>query len=467
MWFPIVAWILLVAAAAFFAGATLDLSPAQISIQFAALPGPQRFALGAIIFAVVALIGSSVWQALSLAHQNKLLRDRLRGLRQGILAGHESQKQFDAAVQHLADSDPEEAISSLQTMLSNTEQRAAEQHSRSESVDMQDRLSEVRRRQLELRETIGAVGAKRRVIEPVFGELKDRQRQLERSLTELEIDDHKNHIGDRLKELETSVSLIRLRQGSLQEALETLNRFKEELDKSQAELVPLRAPGSGIDALIAELRTGHQQLTAAIDELESGGEDKLGSRVEALSRNKIEIEQRVARLEDCFNILDSIRLDFGELRERQTHIARSLAEVEIDPNGKSLIDRQNALNEFILESRLRVRKLQDSSETLKLFKEELGRSQAELVPLQAPVFGIEALIGEVNAARDLLVNTIAEIELRGDEKLNARVEALSRNKVEINERLAHVFESFQKLDSMRKDIGELFTNIRSTLNRIG
>ena len=467
MWFPIVAWILLVAAAAFFAGATLDLNPAQISLHFAALPGPQRFALGAIIFAALALIGSSVWQAFSLAHQNRLLRDRLRGLRQGILAGHESQKQFDAAVQHLADSDPEEAIGSLQTMLTDTERRAAEQHSRSESVDMQDRLGDIRRRQLELRETIGAVGAKRRVIEPVFGELKDRQRQLERSLTELEIDDQKNNLAVRLNELETSVSMIGARQGALQEALETLNRFKEELGKSEAELVPLRAPDAGLNALIAQLRSGHQHLAASLDELESSGDDKLIARVEALSRNKIEIEQRVARLDDCFNILDAIRLDFGELKERQTHLARSLAEVETDPAGNSLVDRQNALNEFIIESRLRLGKLQDASETLKQFKEELARSQAELMPLQAPVFGIEALIGEVNAARDLLLKTVAEIERKGDDALSTRVEALSKNKIEIDARLAHVFENFQKLDSMRKDIGEIFTSIRGTLNRIG
>src|ERR1019366_9800440 len=56
MWFPIVAWIVLLIAAAFFAGATLDLDPAQISTHFSALPGPQRFALGAIIFTTISLI---------------------------------------------------------------------------------------------------------------------------------------------------------------------------------------------------------------------------------------------------------------------------------------------------------------------------------------------------------------------------------------------------------------------------
>jgi chromosome segregation ATPase len=467
MWFPIVAWVVLLSGSAFFAGSTLDLNPAQISVHFSALPGPQRFALAAIIFTTLSLIGASVWQTYSLARQNKLLRDRLKGLRQGTMAAHGSQKQFDVAVQHLVDSDPEEAIASLQKTLTETEQRAALQRSRSESADLQDRLDEIRRRQQSLREIVGAVAEKRRIIEPVFGELKDRLRQLDRSLTELEIDDSKRNLADRLRELDQDVSLIQARQGLLQDSLATLNRFKEELGKSEAELAPLRSPEAGIDALIAELHTRRGQLTATLDELETGGDEKLSSRVEALSRNKLEIEQRVSRLDDCFNILDTIRLDFEELRERQTNVERSLAEVETDPGGKSLIDRQNALNEFIVQSRLRLGKLQDSSATLNQFKEELARSQAALMPLQAPVFGIEALIDEVNGARDILFRTLGEIEFNGEETLTSRVETLSITKIEIDERIAQVFGNFQKLDSMRRNIGEIFTSIRSTLNRIG
>jgi hypothetical protein len=463
MWFPIFAWIVLLGASAFFLHAALGVDLAQIS----ALPSPQRFAIGAIIFTTLALIGSSGWQAYSLARQNKLLRDRLKGLRQGTVVAFESQKHFDGAVQHLIDGDPEEAISSLQAKLADTEQRAALQQGRNESADMRDRLDDIRRRQQALRETIGVVAEKRRVIEPLFGELKDRQRQLERSLSEIEIDDNKNNLADRLKELDQNVSLILARQNLLQESLATLNRFKEELGKSQAELVPLRASEAGIHALIDELRLRRDQLIIALDELESSGDEKLSSRVEALSENKLEIVQRVARLDDCFNILNAIRLDFEELGERQAHLDRSLAEVETDSSGKSLIDRQNALSEFIIQSRLRLTRLQDSSATLNQFKEELARSQAELVPLQAPVFGIEALIGEVHTNRDLLIKTLGEIECNSDEKLSSRVEALSRNKLEIDQRIARVFENFTRLDSMRKDIGEILMSIRSTLNRIG
>jgi SMC interacting uncharacterized protein involved in chromosome segregation len=90
-----------------------------------------------------------------------------------------------------------------------------------------------------------------------------------------------------------------------------------------------------------------------------------------------------------------------------------------------------------------------------------------LVPLQGAVYGIEALIGEVNTGHAILSKTLGEIELKGDERLTSRVDAIATNKVEIDERISRVFEDFQKLDSMRKNIGEIFTSIRGTLNRIG
>jgi len=467
MWFPIIAWIVLFSACAFFAGATLGLDPGQISIQFSALPGSQRFALGAIILTTLSLIGSSVWQAYGLARQNKLLRDRLRGLRQGVLVAHDAQVGFDSSVQSLAKSDPEEAIVSLQATLADTEKRVAMQQSRYDSIDLHERLEEIRRRQQTLREMVGVVSEKRRTAEPVFSELKDRLRQLERWLTELETDDNKKNLGDRVNELNQDVSVIHTRHGALQQSVATLNQFKEELAKTHAELVPVRSPETGINALIAELRLSGDHLTRMLDELESSGDEKLSLRVENLSRNKLEIEQRVAHVDDSFNILDSIRLDLEELRERRTHLERSLAAIETDSSGASLLDRQNALNEFIVDCRLRLRNLQDFSATLGQFKEELAKSQTDLVPLQGPVYGIEALIGEVNAGHQILSKTLGEIELKGDEKLTSRVEAIATNKTEIDERVSKVFEDFQKLDSMRNNIGEIFTSIRGTLNRIG
>ena len=466
----LLAWSGLLAVVAIFALQAFGYDFARISALYSALPANQRLATGAIAFMAISLIAATIVLAGRLSRQQgqlRLLRDRLKGTREDIVVAHALQNHFDAALQHLVDSDPEQAISSIQKRLADTEQQATSQAGRTEATDMQDQLGEIRRRQKHLRETVGEVAEKRRAIEPVFAELRDRQRQLERSVGELETDDNKNGVAVRLKELDQDVSAILARLGVLHESFATLNRFKEQLGKSQAELVPLRAPEGGINALIAELRLDHNQLAKTLNELESSGDEPLGSRVEALSRNKLDLEQRVARVDDEFNILNAIRLDLEELGERQTHLQRSLAELETDSSGKSLADRQNALNEFVIQSRLRLRTLQDTFTMLNEFKRELAKSHADLVPLQAPVFGVEALIGEVQTIRDLLGKTLGEIESDGDHKLSSQVEALSKNKRDIEERIALVFENFTTLDAIRKDIGGIFTTIRNTLNRIG
>ena len=48
-----------------------------------------------------------------------------------------------------------------------------------------------------------------------------------------------------------------------------------------------------------------------------------------LSKNKIEIEQRLARVDDSFHIREGIGLDFEELRLRQAQLSDLLAGVEI------------------------------------------------------------------------------------------------------------------------------------------
>ncbi|WP_246774995.1 hypothetical protein [Bradyrhizobium diazoefficiens] len=237
--------------------------------------------------------------------------------------------------------------------------------------------------------------------------------------------------------------------------------------KSHAELVPLRSTDAGVDALIGELGLSHDRLAKSIDELETGGGAPLGSRVETLSKNKIDIEQRLARIDDSFNILKAIRLDFEELGQRQAQLERSLAEVETDTDGKSLADRQNALNDFVLQSRQRISALQETLATLSAFKAELSKSQADLVPLKAPVFGIEAMIAEVGTTRDLLAKTVGEIEANGDVTLASRVDALTKSKREAEDRLARIFDNFNALDALRKDIGGVFSTIRNSLNRIG
>jgi len=418
----------------------------------------------------VALIGTSIFLSLRMSRQGenlRLLRARMKSARDDMVVAHGLQNHFDGVVQHLVDSTPQQAITELQKRLVETEQKVALQQSQNEATDIEEQLDDIRRRQQALRETVGEVAERRRVTEPVFAEIKDRQRQLERSLAKLEVDDNNHNLADRLQEIGAEVLAIQKRLNLLQESLVTLNRFKDDLDKTGAELAPLQAQGSGIYAVIDELRPAYERLTKSIEEFDLKDGERISSRVEALSRSKVDIEQKVASLDDCFHILDSLRLDFDELRDRQAHLERSIAAVETDANGRSLADRQHALNEFVIQSRLRLSTLESSFTTLHRFKEELAKSQTDLMPLQAPVFGIEALIADVHTTRELVLKTLSEIELNGDSPLGSRVEELAVSKREIDERLAQVFEHFGKLDSIRKDIGGIFMAIRGALTKVG
>ena len=216
----------------------------------------------------------------------RLLRARLKSARDDMVVAHGLQNHFDGVVQHLVDSTPQEAIAALQKRLMETEQKVALQQSQNEATDIEEQLDDIRRRQQALRETVGEVAERRRVTEPVFAEIKDRQRQLERSLAKLEVDDNKHNLADRLQEIGGEVLAIQKRLAVLQESLTTLNRYKEDLDKTNAELGPLQAQGAGIYAVIDELRPAYEQLNKRIDEFEIRDNETISARVEALSRKQ-------------------------------------------------------------------------------------------------------------------------------------------------------------------------------------
>ncbi|MBP1094356.1 MULTISPECIES: coiled-coil domain-containing protein [Bradyrhizobium] len=468
MWlFFLVAWFVLLAAIAIFAQQAFGYDVTHLPALFAGLPMPQRIATGALLAVALALICATAFRLSRQDRRLGKLRDRLKKTREDVVVAHALQNHLDATVQHLIESDPREAVSTLHDKLGETEQRALLQQGRNESTDMHDQLAEIRRRQQGLREMVGKVAEQRRAVEPIFTEIRDRQNQLERSLHDLETDDRKNNLADRLKDIAHDISALLARVNTVQDTFATLNQYKEDLAKSHAELMPLRSTDAGINALISELGLSHDRLAKSIDELETGGEAPLGTRVETLSKNRIEIEQRLARIDDSFNILKAIRLDFEELGQRQAQLERSLAEIETDPDGKTLADRQNALNDFVLQSRQRLGALQETLATLNAFKTDLSKSQADLVPLKAPVFGIEALIAEVGTTRDLLARTVGEIEANGGVPLASRVDALAKSKREVEDRLARIFDNFNALDALRKDIGGIFSTIRNSLNRIG
>ena len=465
------AWLVLLAATAVLAELAFHFDLTHVPAVFQGLSPSQQVAAILIALMVLALTAFTLWHSYRVARQerdSRALRGGVVGAQKALAMVAASQKDFDAAVQHLTTNDPEDALSALQKQIAETEARAALQRGRNHAVDMQERVDEIRRRQQALREQIGEVAERRRAIEPVFEELKDRQRQLDRSLDKIETDDNNNNFIDRLREFDQKTGPIQARHQALQDAFAMLGRLKEEIEKSRASLVALQAPETGIKTQLGAAQVERDHLVKAIEALEKTEQgEELSARVTALDNSKKDAEQRIARLEGSFAVLDAVRRDMLEFKKRQEDIAAAFARVETDPDGKSLTDRLGELDQFSAEARGRLRALQEILTTLNRYRRDLAHSQTELSPLLAPGEGIHALIDDLNAKRAELQAALDDVEISGNEKLGSRVESIADSKRTAERRIAEVHQHFAQLASIRSEIASAFADLNSALSKFG
>jgi chromosome segregation ATPase len=465
----LLAWLVLLAATVVLASLAFGFDLTRIPPAFQALSPTQQIAAILSALMVLALIVSRLWQSYRLAReqwQARTAREDVAAAKNEVAFAGVAQKDFDAAVSHLATSDPEEALSAIHKQLSDSEARLALQRGRNKAADMRERLDEVRRRQQALREQIGEVAEKRRAIEPVFEELKDRQRQLARSLDKIESDGSDKNFIDLVKEFDLKTGPIYARQQALADAFATLTRLKEGIAKSQAELVALQAPQSGVKALLGEVEIARDQLAKAIEALETTAEgEAITARAASLDASKKDAEQRIARLEAAFAVLDTIRRDMAEFKKRQEDLARAFAEVETDPQGRSLQDRLNELDQFSAQVRSRLRALQEISTTLNRYRKDLMHSHNELSPLRAPGEGIPALIEELDRRQAELVAALEEVETSGNQTLGARVSGLADARRMAEQRIAEVQRHFAQLETLRGEIAAAFADLNSVFKK--
>ena len=468
MW-GLLAWLALLAATVALAAVAFHFDPTSIPAAFQAFSPTQQIAAILIALVAAALIASTLYQAWRVAGE----AESARALREGVVsakgalaAANASQKDFDAAVAHLSTSDPEDAFSSIHKQLSESEARLALQRGRNEATDMKERLEEVRRRQQALREQIGEVAERRRAIEPVFEELKDRQRQLARSLDKIETDDNNNNFIDLLKEFDIKTGPIQLRHQALQDAFALLTRLKEGIATSQGELVRLQAPATGVKALLADVQVAREQLVKAIEGLETTAEgEALSARVGMLDSGKKDAEQRIARLEQSFAVLDAIRRDMAEFKKRQEDLAAAFAEVETDADGKSLNARLEELDQFSAQTRTRLRALQEILTTLNRYRKDLIHSQNEISPLRAPGDGVHAVIEELDKRQAEIAAVLDDMETSGNQTLGARVAGFADNKRSAEQRIAEVHRLFAQLESIRDEIATAFADLNSSFKK--
>ena len=112
-----------------------------------------------------------------------------------------SQVDADAAVHHLARTDPEEAIGAVAQRLTEAERIAQVQQGRNEIGDLQSRVDALRVQQQGLQERLAPVLEQRRSIEQLFADLDSRETRHRTALAEIASGDDATAIDVRLKNL--------------------------------------------------------------------------------------------------------------------------------------------------------------------------------------------------------------------------------------------------------------------------
>jgi hypothetical protein len=103
-----------------------------------------------IVLLPLVLLPTALWLCDSLLRQRKLanaLESQLDGVRQGVRDLTKSQVDTDAALRHLARTDPEIAIGEMQQRLTEAERVTQVQQSRNEIGDLQSRVDAIRAQQ--------------------------------------------------------------------------------------------------------------------------------------------------------------------------------------------------------------------------------------------------------------------------------------------------------------------------------
>ena len=461
-----VAWIALLIALVILAA--VSLGSGELSALFATLSPVQQLLVTAIAFIVLWIAAATAWQARALSQvvdRSRALEGRVDAFRAAVAPVAEAQRGIEGAEGHLSATGPEDALLSLHTRLTASEGRTAAQEGQNRAADLQERVQEMRERQADLRNRIGEVVAERRTLEPIFNELRERQKKIESSLSEMELDDNKNGLFRSVEDFERSGIKIKERLDAVKTALASLVLLKADLSENRAQLSPLQAPSTGVKPMAEEVGRLSAELNKTLTELEMEGDQTLSARIDAMTKNKSDAEHKIGLLDGWQETLGALRREFEALRERLAHIGRSISEIETSADGTPLNRRINQHNDQAAEPRKRLWDVQANVSALELTKSELTELEIVLSPLKAPEGGVAALSNDVQSLRDRLIRALDSLERQDDELLFARVEQLRESKKEIEMRIASLHGSFESLDGIRSEVGGLFDRLKNALNK--
>jgi uncharacterized coiled-coil DUF342 family protein len=372
-----------------------------------------------------------------------------------------SQVDAEAAVHHLARSDPEDAIGAVQQRLTEAERVAQVQQKRNEIADLQSRVDDIRTQQQGLKQRLAPVLEQRRLIERLFMELDTGQNDIERALAEIASGDDAVALDLRLKNLMEFVRLSHGRCDEIENASKTIASLKEDYAALHSRLAPFAAATDGVTRRVKELSEARDSLAADIESLHRTPQGTLAERVQSFVDDKVRLDDSVSQLNVQFSKLATLRKDMDGLLEKLDG-AVDILSIDTNGDGKADIDsRVEELSTFIETTQDQIEDIEDRTAVFSQLKTKLAELQSRLVPLESVEDGVVSLVGQVQDIRDKLVAKIGRLEQGDNGDLAERVKTFTEAKRELEERVSVVTEHFSKLATVRKDLAGLFEKLSS------
>jgi chromosome segregation ATPase len=424
-----------------------------------------KVAWAVIVLVPLVLLPSAVWLCDTLVRQRKAVQAlelRLDGVRQGTKELAKSQLDAEAALHHLARTDPEDAIGAMQQRLTESERAALVQQQRNAIGDLQSRVDAIRGQQQGLKERLAPVLDNRRAIERMFLELDTGQNDVERALAEIASGDDATALDLRLKNLTQFVRQCHDRCDGIETASKTVASLKEAYAELHTRLAPFAAAKGGVTDRVKDLSEARDVLAADIDTLQRTPQGPLAERVKGFIDDKTRLDDGVAQLDAQFAKLAVLHDDIDGLMEK---LENALGIISPDTDGKADIDaRIKAVATFAATTQEKLKDIEDRLAVFGQLKGKLGELQSRLVPLEAGDSGVLSLVAQVQDVRDKLALRIARLEAGEGGDLAERVKTFTDAKRELEERVSVVTDHFSKLATVRKDLAGLFDRLSSAAN---
>jgi chromosome segregation ATPase len=440
---------------------------AALIAAFRSQPALHQVAWAVIALVPLVMLPFAVWLWARLSQQRQAtgaLEQRLAGVRARVTELTKAQGEVEGDVQQLARSDPEDAIAALQRRIAESERFAQIQQSRNEMVDLDTRVGALRTQQQNLKDRLSPVLDTRRSIEQVFAEIDTRQRDIERSLSEVASGEDGTALDLRMKNLVEFVRQSNIRCDQIEQASKTVAALSEACAELRTRLTPFAATEDGITSRIRRVAEERDRLTAEMEALDRAPDGSLTDRVQELSADKKKLDAGIGSLNAQFSQLAALRRDVSGLFAAFDRALNAIAIVKTDEGAAGIDARAEELSRFVEQTQTKFAEIERRVGAFEQLQARLGELQARLAPLESEETGVVHLIEDLQDTRERLIAKIRRIEGGEEGDLAARVKAFAETKRELEDRVASLADQFTKLSTIRKDIAGLFDKLANAVS---